>query len=105
MPLNELVHTTVSRYVDWFTKLNDNACHELYFFTVPAPVFASNKENNHERLRVIQLFNSSLAEIIKSEGHHTINTYKLTSDHEGYSNGVYHIDKFHLSPTILKVLR
>ena len=105
MPLNELVHTTVSRYVDWFTKLNDNACHELYFFTVPAPVFASNKENNHERLRVIQLFNSSLAEIIKSEGHHTINTYKLTSDHEGYSNGVYHIDKIHLSPTILKVLR
>jgi tetratricopeptide (TPR) repeat protein len=103
LDLYELVTETVKGYLEWFVTESQVLNHDLIFFTVPAPVFNGDlaQDVNMKVAKVVDIFNTNLFDRCKLRGLKIIDTYRLTCGENGFSNGVHHIDKIHIGPTIL----
>jgi cytochrome c-type biogenesis protein CcmH/NrfG len=97
-PLDELIDHTISGYVEWFLEQNKGKGHHLYFLNVPAPVYDEQltTDLNSEVARTVELFNAALKKYSFQHGFDTVDVFKFTVRKEGFSNGLFHIDKYHL---------
>ncbi|MDC3055973.1 hypothetical protein OA069_01370, partial [Paracoccaceae bacterium] len=98
-PIKDLVSDTVRGYVDWFVEQNQTKNHSLFFFNVPAPIYKKkySMEVNGKVTSTIRLFNSFLHKTVLDHEFNIIDVNKFTAGKDGYSNGLFHIDGFHLS--------
>ena len=98
-PIESLVSDTVRGYVEWFAKQNESKNHSLFFLNVPAPIYNEkySSEINGEVTRTIKLFNSLLTKTVLDHDFNMIDVFKFTVGKDGFSNGLFHIDKNHLS--------
>ena len=101
--IKKIIVHTVKSYVKWFEKQNKNYNHTLHFFNVPAPVYNHNIDSNLNSnvAKVVSLFNTELKNQLKIYGFRLVDVYKYTVDANGFSNGLFHIDKFHLGNYLL----
>ena len=97
--IEDLVSDTTRGYVGWFAEQNHNKNHSLFFLNVPAPIYNDkySKEVNGKVTSTIKLFNSLLHKTVSDCGFNLIDVYKFTVGRNGFSNGEFHIDNFHLS--------
>jgi len=97
-PLEELIDHTTSGYVEWFLEQNAGQNHHLYFINVPAPVHNEKltTDLNTEVARTVALFNAALKKYSLQHGFATVDVFKFTCGTDGFSNGLFHIDKHHL---------
>lgn len=105
----ESVPTTVERYFDFITNSTATFNHTLYFYGVPAPVDTIistlfSKDDQAIIKDIIQLFNSSLKNLCIKNNICFLDTYTQTTTPTGVSNKKYHIDSYHLQPSILQAL-
>ena len=106
-PLEELIDHTAAGYVKWFSDQNVDQEHNLYFFNVPAPVY-NNKYSadlNSTVARAITLFNHALKKYSLQHGFDTVDVFKFTTGKDGFSNGLFHIDRNHLGEKALKEIQ
>ncbi len=102
-PIEKLVTDTVSGYVSWFFEQNQSREHSLFFLNVPAPTFQKkfSNDSNKEMAKVVKLFNDELAKQLLIYNFNIIDLYRFTVGNNGFSNGLFHIDKRHLSSDAL----
>ena len=96
--LEEVIEQTTQGYVKWFSDQNAYQRHRLYFLGVPAPVY-NNKHSadlNSEVARTVALFNAALKKYSLQHGFDMVDVFKFTASSEGFSNGLFHIDNYHL---------
>ena len=105
--LKELVLTTVEGYLDWFFRLNKQISCELYFLTVPAPVYDNrfSEAVNKEVVEVRKIFNICLMDIALKYNFYIIDLYTPTKNADGYSNMLYHVDSAHLGYEALELIQ
>ena len=105
-PIEDLVSDTVRGYVDWFVEQNQNKNHSLFFFNVPAPIYKKkySTEVNGKVTSTIRLFNSLLHKTVLDHEFNIIDVNKFTAGKDGYSNGLFHIDGFHLSSEAIPLI-
>ena len=103
-PLEELIIKTVNGYLQWFQDANIETGHKLYFLNVPAPVYnkSYSLELNHKVASVVSLFNKRLEVQLSCLNNYLIDLYEPTRGHQGFSNGLFHCDGYHLDNRILK---
>jgi tetratricopeptide (TPR) repeat protein len=101
--LEELIDQTTSCYVEWFSEQNKGKEHHLYFINVPAPVYDEKltTDLNSEVARTVALFNASLKKYSLQYGFDIVDVFKFTAGKEGISNGLFHIDGYHLGAKAL----
>ena len=97
-PLEELIDQTTEGYVQWFLEQNAGQRHHLYFINVPAPVYNEKftTDLNSEVARTVALFNAALKKYSQQHGFDTVDVFKFTAGKEGFSNGLFHLDNYHL---------
>ncbi len=102
--LQDLILDTVNGYLKWFAKQNSSYGHNLHIFNVPAPLFDKELSNdvNLKVAKVVALFNTILSKSVDIYGFRLIDTFQFTSDKNGFSNKIFHIDKRHLSSKAIK---
>ena len=95
----DLIGETVRRYINWFDEQNQNKNHSLFFFNVPAPIYNEKftAKVNEEVVSIIKLFNNSIHKTVLDYDFNIIDVYKVTVGHDGFSNGSFHLDNYHLS--------
>ena len=73
--------------------------HRLYFINVPAPVYDDKltTDLNSEVASTVALFNAALKKYSLQYGYDTVDVFKFTAGKEGFSNGLFHIDNYHLA--------
>ncbi|MDA9989519.1 tetratricopeptide repeat protein [Paracoccaceae bacterium] len=97
-PIKDLISETVAGYVRWFRKQNESLNHNIRFFNVPAPTTDRNfnVSENMEVANTVALFNSEIEKFAEHSPFNLIDVYRFTVGETGFSNGLYHIDKYHL---------
>ena len=102
-PINQLITDTVMGYVQWFAEQNRGQSHRLYFVNVPTPVYYKehSADLNSEVARTVTLFNAALKKYTLLHGFDMVDVYKFTAGNEGFSNGLFHVDKIHLGAKAL----
>ena len=97
-PLKELIEHTTKGYVQWFLEHNTGKKHHLYFINVPAPVYDEKitTDLNSETARTVALFNAALKKYSLQHGFDIVDVFKFTAGEEGFSNGLFHVDNYHL---------
>ena len=97
--IEDLVSDTVKGYLHWIVEQNESNNHSLFFFNVPAPTYNKkySKEVNGKVKNTIRLFNSLLHKTVLDHEFNIIDVNKFTVGEDEYSNGLFHIDGFHLS--------
>ena len=89
-------------------KENVTHCHTIYFVNVPAPVYCDclSSEINSAMARTVAMFNAALRKYTLQHGIAIVDVFKFTTDKNGFSNGIYHVDNYHLGPkAILEIER
>ncbi|MDA8883347.1 tetratricopeptide repeat protein [Planktomarina temperata] len=97
-PLDELIDQTAEGYVQWFLKQNVGLKHHLFFINVPAPVYDEKLSTgqNLEVAKTVTLFNAALKQYSRLYGFNMVDVFNFTTDGEGFSNGLFHVDNYHL---------
>jgi tetratricopeptide (TPR) repeat protein len=97
-PLEKLIDQTTEGYVQWFLDQNAGQRHRLYFINVPAPVYNKKltTDRNLKVARTVALFNAALKKYTRQHGFDLVDVFKFTAGKKGFSNGLFHVDKFHL---------
>ena len=105
--LTEIIFNIVNRYLNYISKINFNMKHKIIIQGVPCPnIEIKNIEDKEIKMlvNVIKQFNIILREKSYEMGFKFLDLYKLTDRGDGFSNKVWHIDQYHLSPNaMLKV--
>ena len=98
-PMDDLITDTVRGYINWFAEQNQNKNHSLFFFNVPAPIYNEKftAEVNEEITSIIKSFNNSINKIALYHNFNIIDVYKFTVRCDGFSNGSFHLDSYHLT--------
>ena len=102
--LEEMILETVENYVNWFSILNKNYGHNLFFFNLPAPtkVGEHSEKVNEQVSKSVNLFNTALKKKLADFDFNLIDVFSATVNPQGFSNGIYHIDRRHLGPSIIE---
>ena len=102
-PLEELIDQTAKGYVQWFLDQNADRRHRLYFINLPAPIYDKmhSDDLNSKVARTVALFNAALKKYTQQHGLDRIDVFKFTCGKEGFSNGLFHIDNYHLGAKAL----
>ena len=105
--MEELIDHTTSGYVEWFLEQNAAPKHHLYFLNVPAPVYDEKltSDLNSEVVRTVALFNAALKKCSLQHGFDTVDVFKFTVGKEGFSNGLFHVDRRHLGAKALEEIQ
>ena len=97
----DLITNTIENYLDYIFKLNSSAKHDITIQGVPCPNISTKNiltEKVVELIDVIREFNIVLKNQSKKMGFGFLDVHKLTDNGDGFSNSIWHIDTFHLSP-------
>jgi len=99
-----VITNTVEGYVNWMHEQSIKFSLQLYFMSVPAPVYNTilSENKNEEIAAVIYEFNDQLNTLASAKGHKIMDCHSLTKNLAGFSNNNYHIDNVHLSPVALQ---
>jgi tetratricopeptide (TPR) repeat protein len=106
-PVNKIIDDTVEGYITWFMKENVTNQHKYYFFNVPAPKYNTglSVELNNKAAKVVKLFNECLETKLSILKVKIIDVYSHTKVVNGFSNGLYHCDDFHLDDRIIPLIQ
>ena len=99
--IREIAATTIENYLEYVLRLNSNYNHDLIFQGVPCPNLQSINYNEVEIEALISLtteFNEHLKMTLDERGLKFLDVHKMTNRGDGWSNSVWHIDDYHLSP-------
>ena len=97
----ELITNTIENYLSYVFKLNFSSKHNITIQGVPCPnINIKNVPKNKviELIDMIREFNKLLKKKSKIMGFRFLDVHKLTDNGDGFSNSVWHLDSFHLSP-------
>ena len=99
LSIENLVSKTVKRYHNWFFEQNQSKNHKIFVFNVPAPIYRQNigAQLNKKRAKTVSLFNDALVQYLPDYNFEIIDVFKFTVGDNGFSNGSFHIDDYHLS--------
>ena len=101
LKVSELIHKTVTEYINYVVKLNEEFNYTIIIQGVPCPNINFKKYNSvriRQLAEVIKIFNEALNEVSKKRKLKFFDLYNLTNDGQGLSNGLWHIDTHHISP-------
>ena len=105
--ISKIIFKVVKRYLNYISKINLHIKHKVIIQGVPCPnIEIKNIEDKEIKMlvNVIKQFNIILREKSYEMGFTFLDLYKLTDRGDGFSNKVWHIDQYHLSPkAMLKV--
>jgi tetratricopeptide (TPR) repeat protein len=101
--IEQLITQTVLGYVQWFLEQNKGQRHRLYFINVPAPVYDErlSADLNSGVARTVALFNTTLKRYSLQYRFDMLDVFGFTVGSEGFSNGLFHVDNFHLGAKAL----
>jgi tetratricopeptide (TPR) repeat protein len=101
--IETLIQRTVTDFVDWFLQKNKELNHQIYFFNLPAPVFNHNLSTRKNLLvkETINNFNKYLSRTVKPASADLVDIYRETVGENGFSNEIFHVDRYHIGPKIL----
>jgi len=102
-PIKQLITETVMGYVQWVLEQNVGLNHQIYFINVPAPFYYKEHiaDLNSEVARTVKLFNTALKKYTLQHGFDMVDVFRFTTGKEGFSNGLFHVDKIHLGAKAL----
>ena len=96
-----LIKSTIEDYLMYLFKITNINSIDVIIQGVPCPNINSIKAKKIDlsiHVNFIKMFNYELSSQSKKIGFKYLDLHKLTDRGDGYSNGVWHIDKYHLSP-------
>ena len=99
--IKEIIFTTIKDYLKYIENNNSNCQHKVIIQGVPCPNIdiKNHSQNDIKQLvEVIKIFNHELKIQSKKKGFGFLNIHQLTDKGDGLSNGLWHIDDYHLSP-------
>ena len=99
--ISVIIETTVKNYITYVSRINSNYKHNIIIQGVPCPninIRTTIGENVSELIKVIKTLNFELKSISREKGFGFLDVHELTDRGDGFSNGIWHIDQFHLSP-------
>ena len=99
--LKQIILDTVANYLYYVAKINVNCTHNIIIQGVPCPNLGTKislKEEVVGLAELIRIFNGLLKAKASEKGFEFLDVHKLTDRGDGISNGIWHIDDYHLSP-------
>jgi Flp pilus assembly protein TadD len=99
--IKEIILTTVENYLNYIVNNNSGCQHKITIQGVPCPnidIETYAEKDVTQLIDVIKKFNCELKSKSKGKGFEFLDVYKLTDRGDGFSNAIWHIDKYHLSP-------
>ena len=99
--INEIILNVVKSYLNYISKSNLNMKHKVVIQGVPCPnIEIENIEDREIKMlvKVIKKFNIVLREKSYELGFTFLDLYKLTDRGDGFSNKIWNLDQYHLSP-------
>ena len=108
--ISDIARSTVKSYFEWTTNILSRYKDKLVYFGTPAP-FKSHLggsivlDKDKQRLLAIRTFNELLEELCDASCIRFADVYSLTALDDGYNNGKWMIDSFHLAPKALNMLK
>jgi tetratricopeptide (TPR) repeat protein len=99
--IKKLVVTTVDNYINYIYELNNSRENNIIIQGVPCPninIRNISKKKVTVLIELIKMFNYELKNKSKAKGFGFLDLHKLTDRGDGFSNTVWHIDDFHISP-------
>jgi tetratricopeptide (TPR) repeat protein len=96
--VEDIIANTLTGYLQWFAKYNQDWNHNMYFVNVPAPVYdhSYNAKKNADVANVVALFNQQMKKQIAQYKFKMIDVFGFTLGKDGFSNNRFHIDGKHL---------
>ena len=104
-PVEEIINNTVGVYIDFLNEnLKDKQLSSITIQGIPAPNYelVGDKDPKDEVgfLNMIKQVNEKLKELTIDNGWNFLDVYNATVNQNGKSNGKWHIDGYHLKPSI-----
>ena len=99
--IKDLITTTVENYLVYVFNKNVSYQHSVIIQGVPCPnIDADNypKKEFMQLVEMIKMFNSELKNKSKEKGFGFLDIHGLTDRGDGFSNAVWHLDDYHISP-------
>ena len=99
--LKEIIVTTVENYLTYILENNSEYQHNIIIQGVPCPNIDTEShsgKNVAELIDVIKIVNFELKSRSNEKGFDFLDVHKLTDRGDGFSNAIWHIDDYHLSP-------
>ena len=99
--IRRIIKSTVENYLNYIIKVNSHSQHDIIIQGIPCPNISTDNTSREEILTlvdVIRLFNAELENRFKGERFGFLDIYKMTDRGDGFSNAIWHIDDYHLSP-------
>ena len=99
--IEEIIADTIENFLCYIAKNNCDYQHLIIIQGVPCPNIDKGdylKKEVKQLIEVIRKFNYELENKSREKGFEFLDLHKLTDRGDGFSNGIWHIDKYHLSP-------
>jgi hypothetical protein len=102
-PIEQLITETVIGYVQRFLEQNVRLNYHTYFINVPATFYYKeySADLNSVVARTVTLFNAALKKNTLQYGFDMVDVFRFIAGKEGFSNGLYQVDKIHLGAKAL----
>jgi tetratricopeptide (TPR) repeat protein len=100
--IQQVVNNTVSDYLDYILEKSLAYRHEVTIQGIPCPNIDRATFQNQEigeLVDLVQKFNKELKAKSMSQGCDFLNLNQITNDGRGFSNGLWHADAYHITPS------
>ncbi|MFA6136906.1 MAG: tetratricopeptide repeat protein [Sulfurimonas sp.] len=103
--LEDVATATIKSYLSYVVKMTEKYNHKLIICGVPASNNSESDKLSPEMLNqlvaLIKIFNVILKKEVLDAGMEFLDIYALTNRGDGISNGQWHIDSHHLTPSAI----
>ncbi len=99
--IKNIISKTIDNYLSYVLTINNIYQHNIFIQGVPCPNIDINIYSKNEvklLIEVIKDFNFQLKNKSKKNGLKFLDIHYLTDRGDGFSNDIWHIDDYHLSP-------
>ena len=99
--LPSLIESTIEHYLTYVYNITNIKANHVVIQGVPCPNIDPAKVEEKDisiLVDLIKYFNYELRNKSKKKGFEFLDLHTLTDRGDGYSNGIWHIDEYHLSP-------
>lgn len=99
--IKNIIQNTVEDYLSYIAKINSDRSCNVTIQGVPCPNIDTQNHPVKDialLIEVIRNFNSELKNKSKDIGFKFLDVHKLTDRGDGFSNDIWHLDDYHLSP-------
>ncbi len=105
--LEDMIEETVSGYVNFIVNASKQKRLKLLFYGVPAPLQSQtagmSEQEISEYIQIPRLFNKHLKLQALAIDCQYIDVYSMTDSGNGFSNERFHMDGYHLYPSVLSM--